>query len=1777
MQDPVSSSSAALMSSSASGSRGQPVRMPSTQQLSSVVCFLFLFCLQSAGSSDNVFQSPFQCLLGCFSDQDAGAAIPSEKWVYVGVGSEFEQTWVPQDLLLDPASIPGLSERLVAEMVPFPFLYPSSQNSVGSFPRLHTLGFSISPDKSITAQLRVDSAGRHEVSLGYTEPGGLLGAYFDNSWFQGDAREMRTDSILDFSWGAGAVLPDATDHVAVRWCGYISPVDFTAVGIEEGAAVELDYELRIEMDNPNDAAQLWVNGSLIVDLWDRALKRHGSVGAKVRLRTGTLSSVMILYRHLQGDASVRLLWSNPLMSMHPIPSEHLHRCHPGGKSTVVVAGSGAIAAASGEVEVGGGSSVVTAGDPQFLRTSPRDVFGNQGLLRADSELIAAFVREDSAPHILDDGLLSAAVVLKDAGAGKFEGILSQEKAGTGTVEVSLSAVGGLAATYYNEYSLLLADAVSSGEWIGSVVQNASALLDNVTSKAYTEGFAVRWAGFLGGTNSSEYGIKAELTTSSERVRVWLDSQLIIDQWTSLASDIARGAFTPRTSDGFYPIRIDYHQGVATGTQPSSPGLTLSWESPAGTGSALPNEVIPSHNLYFKSIIATKPLAVVPAQPDAGASTVSALSVATSGTQQTASVWMRDRFGNAYPQVEEDDICEGAGSSLTGILRQDGLRLDILIRENSARTDQGDPTHTAVFTPLLSGNSAADFTLNGLHLQGSPVYLQVLPGVLSRSNTVARGMSLTLSTAGVGSSFTIIARDEEDNLGKLPSLSGLEVDIADSNVVVNVEAVDESRAETSFLLSQSGVFELSVKWSGKHIAGSPFSLRVLSAETCSATSSARGSGLSLSTVGKMASFTISSRDQFSNPSVDLDTHFVTRLYPSSDSSARPVFLQSSADFAAEVPTAYSFTQAGSFSLFVKLAREGGLAATYFSTTSLDSAFATESEIFLSGLNWTGTAGSSLPIYDNATGSVQYGARWAGLIDVKASDSTIFTFSTTLTSDTERVKLWVDNQLLVNQWSSLQGLQKSGTVSFVTGTGFYEIEIEYHDIQTTRTNVRGVSLFWNTDGDADGSNAIAFGIIPVSRLLSAQVILSSDFISEATAATGSKSTVIGDGLTLLTAGVTSLVTVTLRDEFENVVSGDAGWVFGAGESPTTFGAGRTASVYSTAAGTYAHAIKVIREGGLHATYYADTSFSTPLANGQSLGALGAVDTEFLLAAISEQDQYFSVRWSGFLRPSQAGSYTFFSDTSRAVRLDIEGSEVFDCNPADNTDCYGVVDLNAPSTQEAGKTLLLEWRQSNGVVPEDVGVFWSRNGGQRFAVTNVFLEYGQHISSSPFSATVVHAPACASTAVVTGPGLSVVTVAAVNIFFIQVKDEFSNDVSNLFTTCTTSATCESGTTLGIDVHYVPDTAGVKSVRCVDSFSGNGAWDILVLGITVSGSYQTVISFPIVGGLVSTYYSGDPSTEPDATAKISRTDGNIQVNSSVPSSFPSCLSTSESFSARWSGLMIVPCPLTTCTAASIGDYRFQFEVGSPGDRVRLWLDDFMVIDQWTSLSTLTPEGTFQISGVDQMVRTRAWYKRPASNASATASLSWAGDGDNFTLIPSLSLFEAFPVADSPYPAFVFPTALAGSQATATVPSLATAGVPLQSTITARDRFSNPRDFDDTFLFRSTLGTEPAKFTLAESYTDESTGLLGGLVSTILTRSANYSLSLFFVTLGGLTATYYQDPDFLDPTRAVRVTQVDLCPTSGCASRPTSSALTRNAPFATSFGGMIQPTLAQNYTFTVT
>eukprot|EP00961_Rhodomonas_salina_P026719 360938-Rhodomonas_salina.1 len=153
----------------------------------------------------------------------------------------------------------------------------------------------------------------------------------------------------------------------------------------------------------------------------------------------------------------------------------------------------------------------------------------------------------------------------DYGDGTYEVSYTATRGGLNYVWTSLAVGGGLHATYYmsNTATDVENDALIFGKTGADRVVQADSNVDfSVTSSAPVPlasrtTWAARWTGLVLPSRSEVYtfylGGDSSGTTQQERVKLWVDNSIVIQQWTSLASASAPSGRIALEANNYYEI------------------------------------------------------------------------------------------------------------------------------------------------------------------------------------------------------------------------------------------------------------------------------------------------------------------------------------------------------------------------------------------------------------------------------------------------------------------------------------------------------------------------------------------------------------------------------------------------------------------------------------------------------------------------------------------------------------------------------------------------------------------------------------------------------------------------------------------------------------------------------------------------------------------------------------------------------------------------------------------------------------------------------------------------------------------------------------------------------------------------------------------------------------------------------------------------------------------------------------------------------------------------
>ena len=138
---------------------------------------------------------------------------------------------------------------------------------------------------------------------------------------------------------------------------------------------------------------------------------------------------------------------------------------------------------------------------------------------------------------------------------------------------------------------------------------------------------------------------------------------------------------------------------------------------------------------------------------------------------------------------------------------------------------------------------------------------------------------------------------------------------------------------------------------------------------------------------------------------------------------------------------------------------GLSATYYNaqptgTAQVGGATTPVKAVRENTVDWSATS------VGQSVSNGGFSVRWAGFVRSTAPAGYTHTFHTTLHNNgntDDGVQLWIDNSLVISQWTSLATSQPSGTVSLPVNGAYYSLVMDY---KVGTTSPRGIQLKWTS---------------------------------------------------------------------------------------------------------------------------------------------------------------------------------------------------------------------------------------------------------------------------------------------------------------------------------------------------------------------------------------------------------------------------------------------------------------------------------------------------------------------------------------------------------------------------------------------------------------------------------------------------------------------------------------------------------------------------------------------
>ena len=405
---------------------------------------------------------------------------------------------------------------------------------------------------------------------------GLRAEYFDNANFTAPAL-TRVDATVDFDWGYGA--PTATmgaDLFSVRWTGQI-----------EVPATDT-YTFSTTSD---DGVRLWVNGQLIIDNWTDHAPTENS-GA-ITLSAGQRYDIRLEFYENGGGAVARLLWSSVSIPRAVVPKARLYS---GRTTTTSALGDGLRAEyfdnanftapaltrvdATVDFDWGYGAPTATMGADLFsvrwtgqIEVPATDTYtftttSDDGVrLWVNGQLIIdnwtdhAPTENSGAISLSTGQRYDIRLEFYENGGGAVARLLWSSPAIPRTVVPKAQLYSSRTATTSVVGDGLRAEYFDNADFTAPALTRVDATVDfdwGYGAPTVTMGadlFSVRWTGQIEVPATDTYTFS---TTSDDGVRLWVNGQLLIDNWTDHAPTENSGAITLSAGQR-YDIRLEFYE------------------------------------------------------------------------------------------------------------------------------------------------------------------------------------------------------------------------------------------------------------------------------------------------------------------------------------------------------------------------------------------------------------------------------------------------------------------------------------------------------------------------------------------------------------------------------------------------------------------------------------------------------------------------------------------------------------------------------------------------------------------------------------------------------------------------------------------------------------------------------------------------------------------------------------------------------------------------------------------------------------------------------------------------------------------------------------------------------------------------------------------------------------------------------------------------------------------------------------------------------------------
>lgn len=421
------------------------------------------------------------------------------------------------------------------------------------------------------------------LTLGLAAPAmamgdGLAGSYWNfnvvangNAFPGGAPNRTRVDATVNFDWGNGAPTGGINaDDFAVRWDGMLE------------APQSGNYIFSTQSD---DGVRLWINGALVIDNWTQHAPTWND-SATVSLVAGQRYAVRMEMFERGGGAVARLYWRKPSdiaagIARNVIPQAQLFsQVSPTVVSVVQPCNDLKTVRVTFSRPMTSGNGKASAERKQNYDidgSAPSGINVTDAVLEADQQTVVL---------TLNKALIAGntyTLEVKDVESSDGVPIVPDPS----TFTFVAGEGNGLTASYWNFDVFGSGNAFPSGP-ATHVRQDAPVDFNWATSSPVpgivnADLFAVRWDGFVEAPSTGDYTF---WTQSDDGVRLWVNGNLVINNWTLHGATWNSAAPVTLQAGQRYAIRMELYERTGDAV------ARLHWQTP---GSAV-RTAVPANRL-----------------------------------------------------------------------------------------------------------------------------------------------------------------------------------------------------------------------------------------------------------------------------------------------------------------------------------------------------------------------------------------------------------------------------------------------------------------------------------------------------------------------------------------------------------------------------------------------------------------------------------------------------------------------------------------------------------------------------------------------------------------------------------------------------------------------------------------------------------------------------------------------------------------------------------------------------------------------------------------------------------------------------------------------------------------------------------------------------------------------------------------------------------------------------------------------------------------------------